>query len=129
MNNLYVRTNLTTNSAIESRNKSVSNILQKCPINSPPNSFIYYYASQSKSRLLLSQKTISSITISLTDDEGVLIDNNNVEWTLSLLFETGYTGARLASSKAPRRLGDKFRNTSGRGVGESHVSAIKNRMT
>jgi hypothetical protein len=77
----------------------------------------------------LSQKTISSITISLTDDEGILIDNNNVEWTLSLLFEIEYTGARLTSSNGPRRLGDKFRNSSGRGVGESHVSAIKNRMT
>ena len=127
MNNLYVRTNLTTNSAIESRNKSVSNVLQKCPINSPPNSFIYFYASQSKSRLLLNQKTISSVNISLTDDEGTLIDNNNVEWTLSLLFETEWTGATLATKNNSRRLTDKFRKTEWKGVGETHVSKIRGR--
>ena len=108
MNNLYVRTNLTTNSAVESRSKSSSTILQKVPINSLPNSFIYYYASQSKSRLLLNQKSISSITVQVTDGEGNLIDNNNVEWTMSLLFDVEWTPPKIPP-RTSRRL-TNFRN-------------------
>ena len=91
MNNLYLRTNLATNSSISTRTKSSGTILQKIPINEKPNSFIYFYANQSKSRLLLNTRTISSVMVMITDDEGVLIDNNNVHFTLSLLFDTEYT--------------------------------------
>ena len=129
-NNLYVRTNLTTNS-ISSRSKSYTTILEKVPINQPPNSFIYYYASQSRSRLRLNQKTISTIDIQITDDEGVLIDNNNVDFTLSLLFEVEYTPAMLPSGTAPRRLTDFRRNApppAWKEVGQTHAGMIHDKL-
>jgi hypothetical protein len=126
-NNLYVRTNLSTNS-ISSRTRSASTVLQKVPINQSPNSFIYYYASQSKSRLLINQKTISSVTVQVTDDEGVLIDNNNVDWSMTLLFEKDWTPAAIAVGKS-RRIGQPLGKNVWRERGQSHVDMIRNKLT
>jgi hypothetical protein len=122
---LYVRTSLSTNS-VSSRSKSSSTILQKIPINQPPNNYIYFYASQTKSRVLLGNKTISSVTIQITDDEGVLIDSNEVDFTLSLQFDVEYTPPMLVASSERRLFSRKPKVW--KHLGESHIDMINSRL-
>ena len=74
---------------------------------------------------MLMKKSITSITIQLTDEIGRLVDTNNVDWTLTLKFTTAWTPPFTLSSSV-RRLTDVEDKVIIE-EGESHVEAL-NRM-
>ena len=106
---LYVRTNLGFNSSIESRIKGISSILQKVPVQTPPNSFIFFDTAQVSSKLLIPTKNIQSVSLRITDSDDRLIDTNNINFTLSLQFDTIET-PNYALPYVGRRFGENYEN-------------------
>ena len=122
---LYLRTGLTSTSSISSYAKSFTDVLQKIPVDAKPNAFIFFYPNQSEGDVLLMKKSISSITIQLTDEVGRLVDTNNIDWTLTLKFSTAWTPQFTLSSNV-RRMTDVEEKVIVE-EGENHVQAL-NRM-
>ena len=120
---LYLRTDLTSTSSVSSYAKSFTDVLQKIPVNAKPNSFIFFYPNQSEGEILLTKKSITSITIQLTDEIGRLVDTNNVDWTLTLKFSTSWTPPFTLSSSV-RRLNDVEEKMI-INEGETHIEALK----
>ena len=58
------------------------------PIQTPPNSFIFFDTAQVSSKILIQAKTIQSISIRITDNEDRLINTNGVNFSLSMQFDT-----------------------------------------
>ena len=102
---LYVRTNLSSSNAIESRIKGISNVLQKVPITTPPNSFIFFDAAQVSAKILISTRTIQSITLRITDGEDRLINTNGVHFNISLQFDAVET-PKYTLPDNTRRIGE-----------------------
>ena len=96
---LYLRADLTSTSSISSFAKSYTDVLQKIPIDAKPNSFLFFYPNQSEGEILLMKKSITSITVRLTDEIGRLVNLNNVDWTLTLKFTTSMDTAIHAISE------------------------------
>jgi len=123
LDSLYCRTDLTSTSSISSYAKSFTDVLQKIPVNAKPNSFIFFYPQQSEGEILLRKKSITSITIQLTDEIGRLVDTNNVDWTLTLKFSTAWT-PQFTLSSSVRRLTDAEEKVIIQ-EGETHVEALQ----
>lgn len=104
---LYVRTNLGSNNSIESRIKGVSSILEKVPVITPPNSFIFWNSANVSSKILVPTKSIQSIQIRITDSDDRLINTNNINFTISIQFDTIETPV-FRLPYAGRRFGDVF---------------------
>jgi hypothetical protein len=85
---LYVRTQMTSISAIESISKQYSDILQKVPISAPPNAILYFIpGTGSGVPSLLQTKNIPVINVRITDDQNRLINTNGLNFTLSIQFD------------------------------------------
>ena len=69
------------------------------------------------------KKSITSITIQLTDEIGRLVDTNNVDWTLTLKFTTAWT-PQFTLSSSVRRLTDVEEKVVVE-EGENHVEALQ----
>jgi hypothetical protein len=82
-NSLYIRTSLSSKNAIATRVNGYTDILSKIPINSPPNTVLFYQnITFYKINTNISQ--LSYINIRLTDEDNDLIDLNGQEWSCSL---------------------------------------------
>ena len=89
--NLYVRTDLATDvSAISNDNAAeatITNILQKVPCWTPPNSWIYYFWSWTAKDTWTKKKSIQTISFRITDKDNNLIDTNFIHFTLTLKLD------------------------------------------
>lgn len=86
---LYVRTNLTTSSVLDSSvGGGFSSILARVPIDVGSGGIITISPSDgSIHKLLLKIKEISRIDVRLTDQKNRVIDLNGLDWDLSLQFD------------------------------------------
>jgi len=82
---LYIRTNFITNN-LNSTTKGYTNILQKIPITTGPNSIIYHLPINSHDNLI-DIKTFNNINIRLTDEQNRLIDLQGLHFEISILFK------------------------------------------
>lgn len=80
---LYIRTNFITNN-LNSTTKGYTNILQKIPITTGPNSIIYHLPINSHDNLI-DIKTFNNINIRLTDEQDRLIDLQGLHFEISIL--------------------------------------------
>ena len=91
LTNLYVRTDLAYDvSAISNRtadNAAITDILQKVPCNTPPNSWIWFYWQQNAKPTWVKKKVIQSIRFRITDKDNNLIDTNYVQFSLTLKID------------------------------------------
>ena len=104
---LYIRTTLGSSNSVESRVKGVSNILQKVPVQSPPNSFIFFDAAQVSAKLQVPIKSIQSLTVRVTDSDDLLINTNNINFSISIQFDTIETPVYHLPNPA-RRIGEDY---------------------
>lgn len=88
IHSLFVHTDLSVANVITSTEGNFRNILQKIPVNSEFGDMINYnpYMNSTFSSLINSQ-TIRSFNISIKDQNDILVDFNNANFELSLLFE------------------------------------------
>jgi hypothetical protein len=86
---LYVRTNLTTNSILDSSiGGGYSSILARIPIDVSSSDVITVSPSDgSVHKLLLKVKYITSFSVRLTDQKNRLVDLNGLDWDISVQFD------------------------------------------
>lgn len=84
---LYLRTNLNLTNARDEQG-NYSDILERIPIKAS-GSVVYYESPPNQHKNLLSVKSISEFTISLTYDSGnEFVDLNGCDWEIALLVQT-----------------------------------------
>lgn len=87
---VYIRTNLTTNSTLDSQNGTFSNILARIPIKVQAGGIIFREPNMSGHKALTHLKTISQISIRLTDERNRLLDLNGLHFQLAVKFDFDY---------------------------------------
>ena len=88
IHSIFVHTNLSIGNVLSTTTKNYTNILQKIPVNTSYGDVINYnpYLS-SQFSTVLNINEINSIELTLRDQNGILLDLNNVNYEISLLFE------------------------------------------
>ena len=80
--NIYVCSNNFILNNIDSNNHNKSNIICSIPVNGSMNSILYY--EDNTKHLVHKLDNITNLRISLTDEDGQLIDFNNVHYSITL---------------------------------------------
>lgn len=88
IHSIFVHTNLSLSNVLSTTNKNYDNILQKIPVNTQFGNVINYnpYLASNFSTVVKVNE-INSLELSLKDQNGNLLDLNNVSFELSILFE------------------------------------------
>jgi hypothetical protein len=88
IHSIFVHTNLPVTNVITTTNNNYRNIIQKIPINKPFGEIINYNPYQSSLfSSVINSNEIGSLELSLRDQNDILIDFNDVNYEVSLLFE------------------------------------------
>jgi len=87
---LYIRTNLTSNTTMDSNNGTFSNILERIPIKVQPGGILFREPKNSGHKALTYSKNISQIQIRLTDDRNRLLDLNGLHFQIAVQFDFDY---------------------------------------
>ena len=87
---LYIRTNLTSNTTMDSINGTFSNILERIPIKVAPGGILFREPNESGHRALTYSKNISQIQIRLTDDRNRILDLNGLHFQIAIQFDFDY---------------------------------------
>lgn len=87
---VYIRTNLTSNSTLDSQNGTFSNILARIPIKVQSGGIIFREPNNSVHKALTQHKNISEITIRLTDERNRLLNLNGLHFQLAVQFDFDY---------------------------------------
>ena len=85
---LYLRSQLTSTSCIESSTRQYSNILQKIPIDACRDGILFYIPGAGAGvQSLLQTKNINELSLRVTDQQNNLIDTNGIDWDCSIQFD------------------------------------------
>ena len=88
IHSIFVHTNLAVNNVITTTNGNIRNIIQKIPVKSMFGEIINYNPTENINFSgVLNTNEIKSLEISLRDQNDILIDFNNVNFEISLIFE------------------------------------------
>lgn len=89
LNNLFIRSSLASNHAIDSLNRGGGSIMAKVPVNVDHFGIIHYQESTSQGfQALVPTKDVRSFTLRLTDEYGNQgIDLNGLHWSCTLKFD------------------------------------------
>lgn len=87
IHSLFIRTNLTSKSSIDSQTKSFSTILGKIPIDNNFGSVLFFNPRDNTQKILLDTHLINIITIRITDEFNRNIDLNGLHMNLSILID------------------------------------------
>jgi len=87
---VYIRTNLTSNSTLDSQNGTFSNILARIPIKVQSGGIIFREPNNSVHKALTQHRNISQISIRLTDERNRLLDLNGLHFQLAIQFDFDY---------------------------------------
>ena len=87
IHSLFIRTNLTSKSSIDSQTKSFSTILGKIPIDNNFGSVLFFNPRDNTQKILLDTHLINIITIRITDEFNRNIDLNGLNCNLSILID------------------------------------------
>lgn len=97
---LYVHTNLSSDSVINSRGVA-SNVISRVPITVPSGGLIFYSPSDTGShKHLVGNAPISQVVVQLTDPRGRILDLNGLHWQLQIQFDFV-----LDKPRVPRPIG------------------------
>jgi len=126
IHSLFVHTNLSVANVITTTNNNFRNILQKIPVNNQFGEIINYnpYLSSQFSSVVNTNE-IKSLEISIRDQNDILVDFNNINFEISVLFEIHQRDTiPIPLPIAPTRRSDRdFENTN---TTPSTVSTISN---
>jgi len=87
IHSIFVRTNLTSKSSIDSQTKSFSTILGKIPIDTNFGGVLFFNPRDNTQKILLDTHIINIITIRITDENNRLINLNGLNCNLSILVD------------------------------------------
>tara|TARA_R110000824_G_scaffold340739_4_gene527249 strand:+ start:4118 stop:5215 length:1098 start_codon:yes stop_codon:yes gene_type:complete len=100
---VYIRTNLTSNSTLDSQNGTFSNILARIPIKVQSGGIIFREPNNSVHKALTQHKNISQISIRLTDERNRLLDLNGLHFQIAVQFDFDYLENVLPPETAEER--------------------------
>tara|TARA_R110000751_G_scaffold170349_1_gene276981 strand:+ start:1279 stop:2379 length:1101 start_codon:yes stop_codon:yes gene_type:complete len=100
---VYIRTNLTSNSTLDSQNGTFSNILARIPIKVQSGGIIFREPNNSVHKALTQHKNISQISIRLTDERNRLLDLNGLHFQLAIQFDFDYLENVIPPQTAEQR--------------------------
>tara|TARA_R110002126_G_scaffold48116_4_gene134264 strand:+ start:295 stop:1248 length:954 start_codon:yes stop_codon:yes gene_type:complete len=87
IHSLFIRTNLTSKSSIDSQTKSFSTILGKIPIDNNFGSILFFNPRDNTQKILLDTHIINIITIRITDELNRNVDLNGLHCNMSILID------------------------------------------
>lgn len=87
---VYIRTNLVTDSTLDSQNGTFSNILSRIPIGVQSGGLIFTSPSQQTHKTIVDLQYLNAITIRLTDERNRLIDLNGLHFQLAITIDFLY---------------------------------------
>ena len=87
IHSLFIRTNLTSKSSIDSQTKSFSTILGKIPIDNNFGSVLFFNPRDNTQKILLDTHLINIVTIRITDELNRTIDLNGLNCNMSILID------------------------------------------
>ena len=90
---VYLRTNLTSRSVLDSQNGSLSNILARMAIPVQPGGIIFFHPRDSIHHSMVRAPDIQTMTIRLTDERNRLLDLNGLHFQLSIKVDFVYDKA------------------------------------
>ena len=87
---VYIRTNLTSKSVLDSQNGNLSNILARVPIQIQAGGIIFFNSRDGLHHSLVNQKDITILTIRLTDERNRQLDLNGLHFQLGIKIDFMY---------------------------------------
>lgn len=87
---VYIRTNLVSNSTLDSQNGTFSNILSRIPINVQAGGLIFQTASNGTHKAIVDMNYLNNITIRLTDERNRLLDLNGLHFQIAVAVDFTY---------------------------------------
>jgi hypothetical protein len=110
---LYIRTNLTSKSTLDTEDGHFSNILARIPITTNAGGIIFHHASQTSHMSMIDVPVIQTLGIKLTDDKNQTIDLHSLHFQISLLISFIHKETiRKIPDKYERRIMERFNNDS-----------------
>lgn len=106
IHSLFIRTNLTSKSSIDSQTKSFSTILGKIPIDNNFGSVLFFNPRDNTQKILLDTHLINIITIRITDEFNRNVDLNGLNMNLSILIDI--VNKKEFIKKENRRIQEQF---------------------
>tara|TARA_R110000824_G_scaffold8686_3_gene39115 strand:- start:388 stop:1470 length:1083 start_codon:yes stop_codon:yes gene_type:complete len=87
---VYVRTNVVSDSTLDSQNGTFSNILSRIPINVQSGGIIFQTASNSTHKAIVDMNYLNALTIRLTDERNRIIDLNGLHFQIAISMDFTY---------------------------------------
>ena len=108
---LYIRTNLTSKSTLDTEDGHFSNILARIPITTNAGGIIFHHASQTSHMSIIDVPVIQTLGIKLTDDKNQTIDLHSLHFQISLLISFIHKEVkRTIPNRVERRIMERFSN-------------------
>ena len=108
---VYVRTNLVSDGTLDSQNGTFSNILARMPINVQSGGIIFSTPNNATHKSKVDLRSISILTIRLTDERNRLLDLNGLHFQVAIAIDFIY--GRKAFGTPQGSLGDGGHSFSG----------------
>ena len=87
IHSIFVRTNLTSKSSIDSQTKSFSTILGKIPIDTNFGGVLFFNPRDNTQKILLDTHIINILTIRITDEKNRNLNLNGLNCNLSIMID------------------------------------------
>jgi hypothetical protein len=104
---VYIRTNLVSDGTLDSQNGVFSNILARLPINVNSGGIIFATPNNASHKSLVDLRSISQLTIRLTDDRNRLLDLNGLHFQIAVEINFVY-GEKPINTPNGRNIDDSF---------------------
>tara|TARA_R110000822_G_scaffold95742_1_gene218541 strand:- start:5597 stop:6697 length:1101 start_codon:yes stop_codon:yes gene_type:complete len=122
---LYIRTNLTTTSTLDTQSGSYSSILARVPITIQSGGVVFFTPNQGTHKALIKLNIIKAITIRITDERNRLINFNGLNLQIALQLDFVYTKKPIASLTALESR--MLRHTDERNENNNRPQFLKNK--
>ena len=107
---LYIRTNLTSISCLDSLDKTFSNIIARVPLNVPSGGIIFHNPRDATHKTLINTHLIKTLTIRLTDERNRLINLNGLDFQIAIACDFIYLQNRINPPNSfQRRIVENYR--------------------
>ena len=108
---VYIRTNLVSDGTLDSQNGVFSNILARLPINVNSGGIIFATPNNASHKSVVDLRSISQLTVRLTDDRNRLLDLNGLHFQIAIEINFIY-GEKPMNTPDGRNIDDSFYSVS-----------------
>lgn len=108
---VYIRSNLTSKSVVDSQNGNLSNILARVPIRIQAGGVIFFNSRDSNHYSILSPLEVNIIDIKLTDERNRILDLNGLHFQVGIKIDFMYSKPKKVPMSALERRNIKEEET------------------